>query len=246
MLGSAIGLNRSLGALRGAKASSFAKHHRKNLLMSILKKESSLFEEWSVSRSGFVADGVISEIDYLKSKLKLCFVLKEVNDEGGGDWDLREFVRDGARPQTWDNIARWVKCIDNIDTDIPWAFLESINDSQRAELLLSICAMNLKKTPGGSSTNQTELEKVVEEDQSFIRRQYSIYEPDLTICCGTGWDFRYALSLNDGDVLEAKHGIKWFRNHEGRPVIIYRHPQSRIKHSTLAYELVDAIREIIA
>ena len=81
--------------------------------MNITKQEFELFEQWKHSRSGFVFDGVVSECDYIKSNIKLCFVLKEVNDEGGGDWDLREFIQQGARPQTWDNITRWVKCIRN-------------------------------------------------------------------------------------------------------------------------------------
>ena len=66
--------------------------------MSIAKQEMELFEEWSKSREYFVTDGVVSETDYSASKLKLCFVLKEVNDLHGGGWDLREFLRGGGRP----------------------------------------------------------------------------------------------------------------------------------------------------
>lgn len=33
--------------------------------------------------------------------------MKEVN--GGKDWDLRKFLYDGGRSQTWDNIARWTQ-----------------------------------------------------------------------------------------------------------------------------------------
>jgi hypothetical protein len=86
--------------------------------MEIFKKESNLFSEWSKNREGFVVDGVVSEEYYLNSSMKLCFVLKEVNDEGGGGWDLRQFIRDGARWQTWDNISRWVKCISKLDQDV--------------------------------------------------------------------------------------------------------------------------------
>jgi hypothetical protein len=214
--------------------------------MEIFKKESKLFSEWSKSRDDFVSDGVVSEKDYITSELKLCFILKEVNDEGGGGWDLREFIKEGACGKTWNNITRWVICIDKIGTDIPWSSLESIDKTQRTELLLPICAMNLKKSPGGSTTNQTEFEDVVEEDQSFIRQQYNIYKPNLTICCGTGWDFRYALGLNDGEIFETSNGIEWFRNHDLNPVVVYKHPQAWIKGSTLTYELVNAIREVLA
>ncbi|MBD5487164.1 MAG: hypothetical protein HDR18_16890 [Lachnospiraceae bacterium] len=33
-------------------------------------------------------------------------MLKEVNE--GKSW---RFVRDGGRPQTWDNIARWMEAV---------------------------------------------------------------------------------------------------------------------------------------
>jgi len=46
--------------------------------MSISSKEAALFEEWKGNREDFVYDGVVSKHDYLQSKIKLCFVLKEV------------------------------------------------------------------------------------------------------------------------------------------------------------------------
>ena len=56
--------------------------------MSISEKEKQLFETWQTQRKGFVKDGVVSEPDFLKANIKICFVLKEVNDEGedGGGW----------------------------------------------------------------------------------------------------------------------------------------------------------------
>ena len=115
--------------------------------MSISEQENTLFKEWSNKRDHFVTDGVVSEEDYKTSQIKLCFVLKEVNDPGpdGGGWDLREFIRDGARPQTWDNLTRWIIGIRGIDSDIKWSELENIEESDRKQTLLSICAMNLKK-----------------------------------------------------------------------------------------------------
>ncbi|WGC86175.1 hypothetical protein [Aeromonas caviae] len=75
-------------------------------------------------------------------------MLKEVNDPDGGGWDLREFIADGARSQTWNNVARWVDGIRNIERDIPWKEFDDINEEDRQSSLKSICAMNLKKSPG--------------------------------------------------------------------------------------------------
>lgn len=212
--------------------------------MSIKKRESELFYKWESNRVGFVTDGVVSEEDYLNSKIRLCFVLKEVNDEHGGGWDLREFIRTGSRPQTWNNVTRWVNTINHANDDIPWAKLESISEKQRIDTLRSICAMNLKKSPGTHTTVRADFDTVVSQDKAFIKEQYEIYNPDLTVCCGTGWDLRFALDLNDEQVYETSRGIKWFVNKQNKPVIMYAHPAARVQYSLLVYGLIDAVREI--
>tara|TARA_R110001583_G_scaffold189924_1_gene353722 strand:+ start:466 stop:1128 length:663 start_codon:yes stop_codon:yes gene_type:complete len=212
--------------------------------MGITEQEQTLFNEWSVNREDFVVDGVVSETDYLNSKVKLCFVLKEVNDEGGGGWDLREFIRNGARSQTWNNITRWVQCIQKKDEDVDWRLLGEITEADRINFLKSICAMNLKKSPGGHTTVRASFDTVVAEDKIFIKNQYDLYNPDITVCCGTGWDLRNVLDLYDGEVFETTRGIKWFKNHQNNPVIMFAHPAARVQDSLLVYGLIDAIREI--
>ena len=88
--------------------------------MSIRDSEEELFAEWRAKRPGFVSDGVVHEDTYLQSSRKLLFVLKEVNSPGVGDWDLRDFLKRGDRPQTWDNVTRWVEGIRRLTEDIPW------------------------------------------------------------------------------------------------------------------------------
>ena len=213
--------------------------------MDIADKEVALFNDWKSNRKSFVFDGVVSEKDYLESELKLCFVLKEVNDEGGGDWDLREFIRDGARWQTWDNVTRWVHCIRQLRLNTSWADLSKITKSDRRNTLRSICAMNLKKSPGTHTTDRANFNMVITEDQAYIKQQYSIYNPDITVCCGTGWDLRWALELNDTEVFETNRGIKWFKDENDNPVFIYAHPAARVQDSLIVYGLIDAIREVV-
>ena len=213
--------------------------------MSIYEDETNLFNSWIGKREGFVVDGVVSEEHYINSSLKLCFVLKEVNDEGGGGWDLRQFIRDGARWQTWDNISRWVKCISKLDKDVGWSELANITEDDRKDTLKSICAMNLKKSPGGHTTIKASFNKIVAEDKEYIQKQYSLYNPDITVCCGTGWDFRWALDLDKTEVYETSRGISWFLNTEGKAVVMFAHPSARVQDSLLIYGLADAVREIM-
>lgn len=212
--------------------------------MSITEQEKELFALWSVNRKGFVFDGVVSEAHYLESGVKLCFILKEVNDMDGGDWDLRKYVYDGGRWQTWDNVTRWVKCIRNNNHEMRWDELGNITLEDRQQILRSICVMNLKKSPGGYTTERANFASVVVEDKLFIQKQYELYNPDLTICCGTGWDFRWVLDFNDCEVFETNRGVQWFLNKNNHPVIIYSHPAARVHPPLLVYGLYDAIKEI--
>lgn len=135
-------------------------------------------------------------------------------------------------------------CIRKIDFDIKWGDLEKIGVDKRKEVLRSICAINLKKTPGGHTTNRASFNTAIIEDKRFIQRQYDLYNPDITICCGTGWDFQMTLDLVNEEVYETSRGIKWYLSKQKKPVIVYPHPSARVQDSILVYGLIDAIREI--
>ncbi|MBF4296535.1 hypothetical protein EAY24_25145, partial [Vibrio anguillarum] len=106
--------------------------------------------------------------------MKICIVLKEVNDPDGGGWDLRKFLADGARAQTWNNVVRWVTGIRSPEREIPWKEFDVLSQEDRKSTLKSICAMNLKKSPGTHTADYASLNKVANEDRSFIKKQYAL------------------------------------------------------------------------
>ena len=161
-------------------------------------------------------DGVVSEQDYLASSPSIVVILKEVNDPDSGGWDLRQFLRDGGRPQTWDNVVRWVHGIRNRGQVDDWPNqYEEISEWFRVEILRSICAINLKKSPGTHTAEMASLARIANEDAVRIQEQYAIYDPDLTICGGTGELFRTV-------------------------------PEARVQDSLLHYGLIDAVNELLA
>lgn len=218
--------------------------YEKGNSMSITNEENSLFGEWKGNRKGFVSDGLVSEKDYLNSDIKICIVLKEVNDPDGGDWDLREFIANGARSQTWNNVVRWVNGIRNIERDIPWKEFEDVSKEDRQSSLKSICAMNLKKSPGTHTAVEASLNKVANEDRNFIERQFSLYNPDLTICGGTGELFKDVAGFNEFEWKRTDRGIWWYERAPAKYVIAYCHPEARVDDPLIVYGLIDAVREI--
>ena len=213
--------------------------------MGIRDLEEKLFAQWRTNRPGFVADGVADETFYLSTTPRLLFILKEVNDPNGGDWDLRQFMREGGRKQTWDNITRWVEGIRKLRNDIPWSDLEDINEERRRTALLSIAAINLMKSPGGHTTDAGLLAATATQDKALINEQFGFYNPNLVICCGVSDIFHWLVDLGaEPQWRKTKRGV-WF--HEFKPkkfVVAFSHPEARCADNLLYYGLVDAIREI--
>jgi len=217
--------------------------------MGITEKEKSLFEKWKKDRENFVSDGVIDEAAYTKSQIKLVFILKEVNsDESGGD--LRKYLKEkNDRYQTWDNITRWVLGIRRLQENLKWAEdkINKINQERRIQTLQSICAINLKKSPGGHTTNEKNLATEAKSDKEYINKQYSLYEPDLTICCGTIVNKLFHEIINFDKPVGWKitsRGIDYHERKKNKYIISYSHPEARVQDNLLYYGLLDAIREI--
>lgn len=216
--------------------------------LSIRQLEDALFAEWCLVRPGLVLDGAADELAHGSSTAKLLFVLKEVNDPEGGGWDLRPFVRDGGRADTWDNVSRWVEGIRSLEIDRPWNELLAIDAQRRRNALQSIAAMNLKKSPGGHTTNRVDLARIATQDRAFLNRQFAFYDADIVICCGTDVTNNFDRLIDLPDALPwrlTRRGVE-FREYRPRKFIVaFAHPEARVSSNLLYYGLVDAVREIV-
>jgi hypothetical protein len=227
--------------------------------MSIRDEENNLFNEWKISwgsdRKSFISDGIVDETAYSAASLKLLFIMKEANDADchgrKDDWDLREFLWNGAlqgAQRTYANITRWVEGIRALPEIIAWKNLSAIDDDRRRSALRSICVMNLKKSPGGTATDLISLHKAADDDKEYLKRQLSLYldSVDIIICCGEG----------TGDILDklrdsvhipwkqTQHGVCFCRFGSSRCIIRHSHPAARGSDQALYDKLIDAVREI--
>ena len=216
----------------------------------ITDREDRLFEAWPSRQESFVRDGIVDADEYARSRVKLLFVLKEVNDLGGGGWDLREFLRDGGRGQTWNTVTRWVEGIEQLPCTVPWSELSTVDNNRRKRVLRKVAAVNLKKEPGAGVSDYDQLREATQRDRQFISAQLSLYAPDYVICCGTlvtdlilGAEPFAVYPLSDDDWKSTRHGV-WYRIVNGTPHIAYHHPQSRMPGNLLHYGLIDAVAEL--
>ena len=209
-----------------------------------LQKENTFLDDWAAKVQGFIRDGIVNHEFYWNSKIRILLLLKEVN--GGENWDLRKFLQEGGRKQTWDNVTRWIIGINDLERDIPWAELESITKDQRISALQQIAVVNVKKTSGGHTSVSEQIAAAAINNGEMLCKQIDMYQPDIIICGGTSGSYFDSITrYSNPDWKQTKHGIWYVVEPTGRIIVEYSHPEARVKDCLLYYGLVDAVREII-
>ena len=234
---------------------------------SLKQQEEELFAKWKVDYPGFSPDGIVNEAAYLQSQPRIMLVMKETNSKDGSGVELCAFLENGGRSDkndaprkpTWDNVARWVHGIRNLDEDFNWKYL---NDKVRKKIdtwrntyLPQLCVMNVKKSAGTHTANAYELAAAAEFDKDYLKRQYEIYaqssvgRPDLIIVCGTdacvAFNNQLGLVTDKNPWVETSRGLFYSKLENGSVIIWYSHPAARVDDALLYYGLVDGVREIM-
>jgi len=155
---------------------------------AIRRDEDAIFREWLGAKPGltprFVKDGVADGGSFLRAARRVVLLLKEPHSDRGG-WDFRETVLDGPKGQaTWWNAARWSLLLQSSDTP-SWDDVRQQDRMTQRDILKSVAIVNLKKTLGGPSSVRREIHTFVTEYREFLRRQVALYEPHVTLLCGT-------------------------------------------------------------
>ena len=212
--------------------------------MSMNDAETKLFNQLKINNPSIVTDGVVNEKEYLDSKYRILYVMKEVNSYQNGGWSLTEFISNGAIPQTWDNVARWTEGILNLEKDLDWEYLNGDNDLRRNIYLKKIASINLKKTPGRHTSIYNEIKMATKNNKEILKKQVDIYQPNIIVCCGTSELYVEYCIEPDFTWQMTRRGIKY--NILDKTIIVsFSHPEARVADHYLYYALIDAIREIL-
>lgn len=206
--------------------------------MNIAEQENELFDEWQKVRKPFLRDGVACEEAYLASKRKTVFVLKECTQKTDEPGDLRDGLKEPYGPGWW-KVAKIQHGI--CEMDLPEQERREFDRSMK--MPPSICAFNLDKTGGHSTTDMERLALIAMRDSRFIKRQFEIYAPDLTLCGGTFQIFRYVMGHEYIPEKETSHAkLPWYERRPGQYVVGMNHPADR--NAQLPEDIIKAIKEI--
>lgn len=131
----------------------------------------------------FYRDGIINETSYNSASTKILYIAKEPNASNHKNNETKSFCDE------WNNtrpvygfalrIAEWSYGILN-----HFPPFSTITEDSRYDSLKKIAFLNCKKTGGSGVLNDTkEFNSLVWQQQSLIRRQIEIIQPEITILC---------------------------------------------------------------
>ncbi|MGR3914378.1 MAG: uracil-DNA glycosylase family protein [Gammaproteobacteria bacterium] len=187
--------------------------------MNIAEQEKKLFAEWEADKTLFVRDGVLDEKEYAKHFPKVAFVLKEYAHPQPKErgFDLRNEEFSTASYQLWRKIGKVMHGIRQMH----------LPPEQREEyaggMHPSACAFNLDKDGGNRETDMVRLALRAMRDAHFIRRQFEIYNPDVTICAGTYEIFKFVLG-HEGHEWDKSADVWHYQRAPGKYVLATYHP----------------------
>ena len=223
-------------------------------------RENEIFYEWKAKipqeqREKFIPDGIVDEKRWNEAKVKVLYLLKEVN--GGADWDERAYLAGyntipefiSTHSPSIDALILWTYGLTSGNPDEPWSQVLSNTTEKvvQSALLSEIGVVNFKKISGFGVTDVKTLDAFTTEsyNQEMLRKQLALYHPDIVVCGGTA----YYLAALYGEDFAAK---KWNTTNRGvryakkgnTTYIDFCHPLIRAPKNMIYYSLLDVVKEI--
>ena len=170
-------------------------------------------------------DGTLSQCDWDEATPKILFLLKECYRSS--EWfaiDGPIDIRGGKNKQFFPNIARWKYLVKNfyLKKSLPnFPEFENIPEIEYGDgRLKDIAYVNVKKTLGTSSSNNSEIQRFALKDKDLLVEQIDQLNPDIVFCCSTFWSYH---PIYDGNNTITEVSDRVFK-HEDRLIINYYHP----------------------
>jgi hypothetical protein len=148
-----------------------------------------------------IIDGVVDFEHYFGCKNRIMWVLKEPNSEGEVEpWSMRDTLRklkdESGIKKGWEKTFSSIVYVTyGIINDQNWSSIPYVYDNPDiVDILKSIAYINIKKDPGGSKSNYSELMESAQLYKEIIFKQLDLIRPEIIICGGT-FDFLDSISV---------------------------------------------------
>jgi hypothetical protein len=209
-----------------------------------------LFKEWKSRLNDgqhIGIDGAVNPCTYYPSRLRILFILKEIHHLTDKDDNLVKHLReDPVSGKTWNNVVRWTEMIRQVFGDgkverSTVSMDKDITAARRHDVLQDIAVINMKKVPGGATSNTKNIVAYSQAHGDLLERQIKLLDPDVIVACGVYLSQLPAFKkLKYGD---SKSTVFEFDGYQ-RIVIKASHPQAHKRSTVMLNEMERACKAI--
>ena len=207
-----------------------------------------LFDKWRCkpNHAGqpFITDGIVNLPKWTKQNPRVLFFLKEAYTDNPKGYDLTAALdsegADFAKKNSpiWARVAVWTQAIYDSTELPPLPYDEAKIKSQADDNIRSIAVINIKKSNGQKSSNDTDLKEFLANDKDQLTEELKIINPDVILCGGTFHLLQKYGMFPDANKV-TRNDYLW----NDKLIISYWHPSGRgiVSNNEVNYY---AIREI--
>lgn len=220
----------------------------------IQRKIDSIVKEKNLSSQDVmpIKDGLFSPEAYLKSDLKLMWILKEpyddFNEDGtpcGGGWSItKDFFKKPMEFANSSKTATMVTCATyGILNNKQWSNIDYLsNDPSIAEALKQIAYINLSKMPAKKTSSDSDLWDKITYWKPIILDQINLYDPEVIIFGNTLPFIKVELFGNEIPYKDY-NGLVYAYHHKNKLYLWAYHPGALIKQKDYYNSLLQAISD---
>ncbi|MBC8432665.1 MAG: hypothetical protein H8D96_12200 [Desulfobacterales bacterium] len=192
-----------------------------------------------------VADGPVVPEKYSIVRPRILWVLRETN--GGGDWDLKSFLRDNTNLFSY---SRWhatfgaiAKISKGLIESLEVSEIRKLNARSAVESLRDIAVINLNKRGGGRNVNWETFPSDVQTFHPFVKSQICVLDPEILIAAGTADWLPDPLKSEITKIGHLKTGAiqidskKWL-------VKCFHSAQTQLTHHELYQQIINALSSV--
>jgi hypothetical protein len=194
-------------------------------------------------------DGIVNIDQYCKAPIKILWIMKEVNDDGG--YNQREALDRGV--EMMENRGDWKNTLDPIiyvsysilNNFQTWKEMDFIrDDNEMVNVLKQIAYINIKKEVGGAQSYNDILGDAYNKYKTVIIEQIVLANPDIIICGNTLSFLLDDLNLNKEN-LKSLNSIEYIIKDQ-RLIINAYHPNQRtINREDYCNDIINLAKDFI-
>ena len=198
-----------------------------------------------------ILDGIVNIEKYVKSKYKICWVLKEPYDEDGGGWSLTNDIlnQEALYPKFIGKSPTWQPMIyvtySLLNDFIPYSNMDWLRDEpEMAQCLNEIALINVNKMPANPRSNDDDIAIKYEYWKPLLHWQLKQYDPQIIIFGNTFQHFQEDLKIKEKD-LKNKKNVNYIVFEEKLFIHAYHPAQSIISREDYVQGIISTVKSNI-